>query len=250
MAYYDKKQDTTPFGQGLQLPELAQKIEPGSNSAISAILLMTRKLARQVDVNKPETMFEALDRYLEFCIAANIKVTNKSLYTACGVTDDMVTDWITGRSRTADPRYREFGLTARAVCAQAREQSAAEGSLSPVLAIWWQKNYDNMRDDPVPLKVTNSELDRTVDPDEIAAKYKHLLTDDSGERMERDKAEQEDRETALDLAYELETGRKRYRYKPKPRKAPSERVEAPKTQKKPKKVKSPAKKTKAKEDGK
>lgn len=246
MAKYDYTKDKN-FGQELQLPDIAKKIEPGSNAAVSAILLQTRKLARMVDVNKPETLFEALDRYLEFCIMANIKVTNKSLYTACGVTDDMVTDWITGRSRTADPRYREFGLTARSVCAQAREQSAAEGTLSPVLAIWWQKNYDGMRDDPIPVKVSNSELERTVDPEEIAQKYKHLLTDDSGERMERDKAEADLRETAIDLAYEMETGRKRYRYKPKQRRPRSDASGGSQTQKSPKKGKSPAKTTKRKE---
>lgn len=208
--HYDKNQET--FGQELNLPDIPKTIEPGSNAAVSAILLQTRRLARKVNVDKPETLFDALDRYLEFCIAANVKITNKSLYTACGVTDDMVTDWITGRSRTADPRYREFGLTARSICAQAREQSAAEGTLSPVLAIWWQKNYDGFRDDPIPVKVSNGELERTVDPEEVARKYKHLLTDDSGERMERDKAERDTRETTLDLAYELETGRKRYKY--------------------------------------
>lgn len=249
MGKYDIYKDKS-FGQELQLPEVSKKIEPGSNAAVSAILLQTRKLARMVDVNKPETLFEALDRYLEFCIAANVKVTNTSLYTACGVTHDMVTDWITGRSRTADPRYREFGLTARSICAQAREQSAAEGNLSPVLAIWWQKNYDGMRDDPIPVKVSNSELERTVDPDEIAQKYKHLLTDDSGERMERDKAEADLRETTLDLAYEMETGRKRYRYKPKQRNTHPERAEGSQTQKTAKKGKSPAKTTKRKEGGK
>ena len=209
MAYHkDRWHDIVPFGQNINLPG-DHKVEPGSNAAVAAILLKTRELARMVNVEDPATLFDALDRYLEFCIATNIKITNRSLYAACGVTEDMVTDWITGRSRSADPRYKEFAKTARAICSQSREQSAADGLLSPILLIWWQKNYDGFRDIPTVQREQNSELERTVDPQEIAAKYKHLLTDDSGKRMEEDKAERDAFEATLDEVVLAETGYKR-----------------------------------------
>lgn len=245
-----KKGKLVPFGDNLNLPGVPE-IKPNSNAAVAAILLKTRELARHANVEDPETLFACLDRYLEFCIATNIKITNRSLYAACGVTEDMVTDWITGRSRSADPRYKEFAKTARAICSQSREQSAADGLLSPILLIWWQKNYDGFRDIPAVQREQNSELERTVDPAEIAAKYKHLLTDDSGERMERDKAEREAFEATIDEAYFEENGVKRRRQSKADRaNAPTSAKKAPKTQGKGKKGKSPAKKPKRKEGAK
>ena len=244
-----------PFGEGLNVPSASGareiEIKPGTNAAVAAILLKTRELARLANVEDPETLFACLDRYLEFVIQTNIKITNRSLYAACGVTEDMVTDWITGRSRSADPRYKEFAKTARAICSQSREQSAADGLLSPILLIWWQKNYDGFRDIPQVQREQNSELERTVDPAEIAAKYRHLLTDDSGERMARDKEEQDAFEASIDEAYFEENGVKRRHYHKRGNgNASTSAKKAPKTRGKAKDDKSPTKKPKRKEGGK
>lgn len=245
-----KKGQLVPFGDGLNVPG-GPEIKPNSNAAVAAILLKTRELGQLANVEDPETLFACLDRYLEFVMRTNIKITNRSLYAACGVTEDMVTDWITGRSRSADPRYKEFAKTARAICSQSREQSAADGLLSPILLIWWQKNYDGFRDIPAVQRELNSELERTVDPEEIAAKYRHLLTDDSGERMERDKAERDAFDAIIDDAYFEETGKKRRHYtKRDVGDAPTSAKKAPRTKGKGKNDKSPAKKPKRKEGGK
>ncbi len=81
-------------------------------------------------------------------------------------------------------------MLVRKLCAQYRELAASEGKISPVLTIWWQKNYDGFRDDPV-VEKTQEGIAAPVDPQEIAEKYKHLLTDDSGARMEAERAKRE-----------------------------------------------------------
>lgn len=194
------KYDLTPeFGKNITLPQVGP-IEPGSNAAIVAHLLQTREIAKHADIENIDTLYDCMQEYLLLCIQTDTKITNKSLYAACGLSIDLVSDWATGRRRASDPRYREFALTLKSICSQHREQAAAEGKLNPVMAIWWQKNYDGMRDDPV-IEHTDAAPDRPADPDEIRAKYKHLLEDKSGERMVKD-GKKRRRKAAKDAARE------------------------------------------------
>ena len=62
------------------------------------------------------------------------------------------------------------------------------------LLIWWQKQYDGFVEEPGPDKVDESAFVTAVDPDEIAEKYKRLLDDESGKRLE---AEREKRTIAI-----------------------------------------------------
>lgn len=162
--------------------------EQNGKGALVAQILQTMDIASRTDQASIESLTAALQEYLQLCMQTNTSVTNKSLYAALGVTDDTINNWINGRSRSGDPRFKEFGLMVKRICAQYRELAAAENKLHPTLTIWWQKNYDGLQDNPLPEKKLSDDFVAPVDPEEIAAKYKHLLTDKSGERMEAEMA--------------------------------------------------------------
>lgn len=169
-----------PFGTDIMTSE---GIEPGSAAYVAAHVMQTRQISRKAREDDIDTLYQCMNDYLMLCVKTGVKVTNASLYAACGVSQGTVNDWASGRKRASDPRYKEFALTARSVAAQFREQAGAEGVTSPVLTIWWQKNYDGFRDFPIEQPTENTDDNRPADPEEIAAKYRHLLEDKSGERM-------------------------------------------------------------------
>lgn len=165
-------------------------VEAGSKGALVAHIMQTMEIAKQTDRENIDSLRLALQKYLALCARTNVNVTNTGLYGALGLSQETISQWATGKARASDPRYREFALLVRKLCAQYRELAASEGKISPVLTIWWQKNYDGFRDDPI-LEKANEGIAAPADPQEIAEKYKHLLTDDSGARMEAERAKRE-----------------------------------------------------------
>lgn len=165
-------------------------VEAGSKGALVAHIMQTMEIAKQTDREDIDSLRLALQKYLALCARTNVNVTNTGLYGALGLSQETISQWASGKARSSDPRYKEFALLVRKLCAQYRELAASEGKISPVLTIWWQKNYDGFRDDPV-VEKTQEGIAAPVDPQEIAEKYKHLLTDDSGARMEAERAKRE-----------------------------------------------------------
>lgn len=189
----DYNPEIVPYGNEKKLPSLAPE-STGKKSAVVAHLIQTMDIAGHTNVDDIDSLKNALQEYLMLCHQTNTSVTNTGMYAALGITGDTVRNWITGKSRSSDPRYREFGKLVKSICAQYRELAAAENALNPTLLIWWQKQYDGFVEEPGPDKVDESAFVTAVDPDEIAEKYKRLLDDESGKRLE---AEREKRTIAI-----------------------------------------------------
>ena len=165
---------------------LDHTVKDGTKGAIVAQVMQTIDIARRTNPSNIESLYDALQEYLTLCMQTNTSVTNTGLYGALGVTGDTISNWVNGKTKSSDPRYKEFGLLCRQVCSQYRELAAAEGKLHPTLTIWWQKQYDGFQDDPQPEKKLSDDYRPPADPQEIAEKYKHLL-DNAGERMEAER---------------------------------------------------------------
>lgn len=166
-----KKNELTEMDVDLA-PMLMKK---GSNAAIVATVVATREIAKSADINKPESLFSCLDRYVNFCLENNIKITNMAAYAACGVSANDMTNWETGRTRANDRRYKDFAQLVRSICSQYREQAMAENVLNPIIGIWWQKAYDHFKEDSPDIGADNTGLEVKRDPDEIARKYKDII---------------------------------------------------------------------------
>lgn len=181
--------------------EAQSSAEPGSKGAIVANIMQTLDIARRTNPNDIESLYSALKEYLAICMETNISVTNRSVYNALGVSEDTVRNWLHGRTHAQDPRYKEFAQLIKNVCAQYRELAGAEGKLDKTLTIWWQKAYDGFTDNPLPDKSVLTDDRTPADPEEIAAKYKHLLNQDAEKRLE---AEREKRSVDIRLDDEEE----------------------------------------------
>lgn len=147
----------------------------GSNAALVASVIATREIAKQADVNDPQSLANCLQQYMMFCLENNIKITNMAAYAACGISAADISNWESGRTRANDKRYKEFARLIRSVCSQYREQAMVEGLVNVAVGIFHQKVYDGFREDAPPAETEDSGLEVRRDPEEIAAKYRDVL---------------------------------------------------------------------------
>ena len=86
-------------------------------------------------------------RYLETCTKYGMKLGNQAAYLAMGVDHRWITAVTNNYNGMGNNRERvEFINQVKQICAVGREGMIADGSLNPVVGIFWQKNFDGMKD--------------------------------------------------------------------------------------------------------
>ena len=111
--------------------------------------------------------------YLAFCAMNDERITNKMAYARIGISKDDVYHWEHELSRTE--KHSRFIKVVQEFCSAAREQMGADGKLSPVTLIWWQKQYDHYTDNTTVTLVNGSALGEDRDHDSIAAQYRQIV---------------------------------------------------------------------------
>lgn len=143
------------------------------NSKFAAIILATREIAKDANNDDIDSLYSCLERYINFCIEHNVRITNSGAYAACGLNRNIIKEWAHGMTRASTPEYKQFALFIRNICDEYREMLMAENKIHPVVGIWWQKNYDGFRDQPNEAEVRDDDTDRLTAA-EIAEKYANL----------------------------------------------------------------------------
>lgn len=123
-----------------------------------------------LDHNDVAEMERRFNRYLNLCAEWDMKVGNQAAYAAIGISKDNVYDW-TVRSST-NPARSDFVKKVQRICALYRESLMQDGKVNPVTGIFWQKNYDGMRDQQeVVLTPNTSPLGEQKDTEALKQKY-------------------------------------------------------------------------------
>ena len=104
----------------------------------------------------------------------DMKVGNQAAYLALGITKDIVYQWEHGMTGT--PAHHEFIKKVKQFCATYREGLMQDGQINPVTGIFWQKNYDGLKDTQDLVLTPNTQRLSDGDYQEIAEKYKQLPT--------------------------------------------------------------------------
>lgn len=129
-------------------------------------ILPTEPLDRD-DVEKMERRFA---RYLELCAQWDMKVGNQAAYAAIGIDKDDAYEW--SNRNLGNPARTAFIKKVQKVCAMYREGLMEDGKVNPVTGIFWQKNYDGMKDQQeVVLTPNTSPLGEQKDAEALRQKY-------------------------------------------------------------------------------
>lgn len=162
-ANLEKARENSPIVQGHN-PDLPE----GYNSRMIQFtmeIMPTEKL----DYNDIEEMERRFMHYLETCAKYDMKIGNQAAYAAIGIDKGIAWEWV--NRCTTNPARTDFIKKVQKVCALYREGLMQDGKVNPVTGIFWQKNYDGMKDQTEMVLTPNNPLGDTVDTEALAKKY-------------------------------------------------------------------------------
>lgn len=147
-----------------------QKELPAEYNARRIGFMMDIMPTEPLDYSDVEEMERRFARYLQKCAEWGMKIGNQAAYLAIGINKDHVYDWV-NRANVNKSRS-EFIRKVQYICATYREGLMEDGKINPVTGIFWQKNYDGMRDQQeVVLTPNASPLGEQADAEALKQKY-------------------------------------------------------------------------------
>lgn len=126
--------------------------------------------ASKLDLWDVDEMQRRFVRYLQICAERDIKVGNMAAYFAIGIDKETARDWI-----KQDPHMRNerthFIKKVQQICSMSRESLMQDGKVNPVVGIFWQKNYDGLKDQTETVIVPTNPLGDATDSETLKRRY-------------------------------------------------------------------------------
>lgn len=116
-----------------------------------------------------ETLIQRFVAYVNYCHLHDLKMSNEMCYMALGVHRKTMMHWEYGFYGTAE--HQHFAKKVLQFLSANRELQMVQGNLNPVVGIWWQKNYDGLRDQSELVVTTRDPLQGYKSTDELEKKY-------------------------------------------------------------------------------
>ena len=118
------------------------------------------------DVKEMERRFA---HYLAVCANFDMKVGNLTAYYAIGIDRKTAYNWV--HRVQNNPERQAFIEKVQAVCGTYREFLMQDGQINPVTGIFWQKNFDEFRDQQEIVAVQQPVLGELTDMTRLQQKY-------------------------------------------------------------------------------
>lgn len=121
-----------------------------------------RQIAHITEVHKIGLMADRSDivslrscflAYLELCQKDGFKINNLAAYASMGMNRE------TFHYLKKKPEYRELAEFVQSICAMSRENLISDGKINPVIGIFWQRNFDGLRNDTEQVQAINEQED-------------------------------------------------------------------------------------------
>lgn len=156
----------------------AQKAEmpEGYNAKVTAFMMeiMPKEPLDTQDVAEMERRFM---NYVQKCSEWDMKVGNQAAYMAIGITKEQAWEW--ENVVKGNPVRSDFIKKVRQFCGVFREGLMQDGKVNPVTGIFWQKNYDGMKDQTEMVLTPNNPLGEQKDMKALEQKYLESAYDGS-----------------------------------------------------------------------
>ena len=142
------------------------------NARLIKHIMEINELSTHADKNDLLSLKSCFVGYLQLCQKNGFSVSNLSAYASMGF-DYMTFAYF---AKKDDPEVREFCTQVKKTCAMFRENLVKDGKLNPVIGIFWQRNFDGLRNDTEVVQ-TALEMDESYVSGSKAYKdkYKNLI---------------------------------------------------------------------------
>ena len=118
----------------------------------------------EIDSKDPKQLRDRTLKYLQYCIDNNIKPGNLGLYNAWGLTKGEVSN--IQRREPSSPRTGVIKKS-RQIMSQIREQLMSDGKINPVTGIFWQKNWDGLKDQQEVVIEPRKQIEADQTPEQV-----------------------------------------------------------------------------------
>ena len=151
--------------------QLAEQEEGYNSAMVSFIMAITpsEPLDRSNVKEMVKEMERRFDNYLQMCATYDKKVGNQAAYLAIGIDKETAWNWLNRAS--TNPLLVDFIKKVQKICSVYRENLMSDGKVNPVTGIFWQKNYDGMKDQQEVVLTPNNPLGEQKDAEELSRKY-------------------------------------------------------------------------------
>jgi len=156
----------------MPIPTTPEEID--YNSRLIGHVMQIQEIRQQANKSDLNSLKSCFINYLKLCQTNGFPAQNLAAYSAMGFDHKSFDVW----SKKDDPEIREFASFVRSTCSMFREGMVSDGKLNPVIGIFWQRNYDGLRNDTEQVQAVNQQDEN----DELSnkaykEKYKNLIGD-------------------------------------------------------------------------
>ena len=142
------------------------------NAAHIAHILKIQEIASHVVPGDPVSMKAAFINYLVLCQQDGFKVGTLAACTAMGLRrHTILSDWERGKNQ----ELRDLAIFVRSTCSLSREALIADQKINPVIGIFWQRNFDGLRNDTEQVQAVEQSEEEKSSTQEYIDRYGKLL---------------------------------------------------------------------------
>ena len=127
------------------------------------------KIGMMADRSDPISLRSCFLAYLELCQKDGFKISNLAAYASMGMTKDVFQYY------KKKPEYKELADFVSTVCSMSRESLISDGKLNPVIGIFWQRNFDGLRNDTEQVQAISEQEDDYSQGSSYKDKYRNLI---------------------------------------------------------------------------
>lgn len=170
----------SPIMDAITLQEMADIVNTDAaekkRTRYANFLLAVKRVSFGVDIKNVEDMRNRFYQYVQLCALTDMKLGNMNAYSAMGISQAQAWQWKAGANGST-PERKALIEEVDSICSGSREIYAQDSQINPVLAIFYHKNYDGLRDIQSHEVAPMDLLGDKQTPEQIAEKYKDIIDD-------------------------------------------------------------------------
>ena len=160
---------------GMSIEAMAKRINSvdadRKNARYANFVLAIAAIGRGADKNDVNDLRMRFYAYVELAAQTNNKLSNMNAYMSMGLTASKVSQLMAHGTQDQKDLLEEVKM----ICGGYRESLMSDGQLTPSTGMFWQKNYDGLKDATEHVVVPGDPLGEMRSKREIAEKYADII---------------------------------------------------------------------------
>lgn len=142
------------------------------NARLIEHIMRINEIASHADRNDLLSLKSCFIAYLQLCQEDGFSVNNLSAYASMGFPSHAHFEYF---AKKDNPEIRQFCGFVKQTCTMFRSESIADNKINPVIGIFWQRNFDGLRNDTEQVQNTQESDDDFAVAKSYKEKYKNLI---------------------------------------------------------------------------